>query len=59
LQFRALYRELVGSRTLTDRTFHDAILKLGRIPVEMVRASLVAETLTRDYKPHWKFYGPS
>jgi uncharacterized protein (DUF885 family) len=59
LQFRALHRELVGSRTMTDRAFHDAILKLGRIPVEMVRASLVAETLTRDYKPHWKFYGPS
>ena len=31
-------------------------LKLGRIPVEMVRASLAAQTLTREYQPQWKFY---
>ena len=38
LQFRALQRELVESGKMTDRDFHDAILKENRIPIEMVRA---------------------
>ena len=57
LQFRALHRDLVQTRKTTNRAFHDSILKLGRIPVEMVRASLVAQPLTREYKAQWKFYG--
>ena len=57
LQFRALHRELVGSGRMTDRAFHDAILKLGRMPVEMVRASLTSQPLTRDYRARWKFDG--
>ena len=57
LQFRALHRELVGSGRMTDRAFHDAILKLGRMPVEMVRASLTSQPLTRDYRARWRFDG--
>jgi uncharacterized protein (DUF885 family) len=57
LQFRALHRDLVQSGKLTDRAFHDAILKMGRMPVEMVRATLVGQPLTRDYRAQWKFYG--
>jgi precorrin-6B methylase 2 len=56
LQFRALHRELVGAGKMTNREFHDAILKRGRMPVEMVRASLVTVPLRRDYKAGWKFY---
>jgi uncharacterized protein (DUF885 family) len=37
LQFRALRRELVGSRKMSNRDFHDTILKRGEMPVEMVR----------------------
>lgn len=55
LQFRALHHELVDSGKMTDRDFHDAILHGGSMPVEMVRARLTQQTLTRDYEPHWKF----
>jgi uncharacterized protein (DUF885 family) len=58
LQFRELRKELVDSGKMTDRAFHDAILKENRIPIAMVRASLTRQKLTRDYTPDWKFYGP-
>jgi uncharacterized protein (DUF885 family) len=56
LQFRALHRELVGSKKMTNRDFHDTILRRGEMPVEMVRASLTKAPLTPDYKARWKFY---
>jgi uncharacterized protein (DUF885 family) len=56
LQFRALHRELVGSGRMTDRQFHDAVLKENSMPVEMVRAILTGEPLTPDPKPSWRFY---
>jgi dipeptidyl aminopeptidase/acylaminoacyl peptidase len=57
LQLRALHRELVESGQLTDRAFHDAILKENAIPIEMVRALLTNQALTSDHTPSWKFYG--
>jgi uncharacterized protein (DUF885 family) len=57
LQFYALHRELVDSGKMTNRDFHDAILKENRIPVEMARAILTKQRLTRDFKAGWKFYG--
>jgi uncharacterized protein (DUF885 family) len=59
LQVRALRRELVDSGKMTERAFHDAVLKENRIPIAMVRASLTGQKLTPDYKPDWKFYGPT
>ncbi|HEX2343791.1 MAG TPA: DUF885 family protein [Vicinamibacterales bacterium] len=56
LQFRALHRELVGSKKMTNREFHDTILNRGEMPVELVRASLTKAPLTRDYKAGWRFY---
>jgi hypothetical protein len=56
LQFRALHRELVGPKKMTDRQFHDTILKLGRIQVEMIRAIMEKQPLTRDYRASWRFY---
>jgi uncharacterized protein (DUF885 family) len=58
LQFYALHKELVGSGKMTNRAFHDAVLKENRIPVEMVRAILTKQKLSRDFKSSWKFYGP-
>jgi uncharacterized protein (DUF885 family) len=55
LQFRALHHELVDSGKMTNRQFHDAILQGGNMPVEMVRARLIKQRLTREYKPQWKF----
>jgi uncharacterized protein (DUF885 family) len=58
LQIRALRKELVDSGKMSERAFHDAILKENRIPIAMVRASLTGQQLPRDYTPDWKFYGP-
>ena len=57
LQLRGLRRELVDSGKMTNRQFHDAVLKTNRIPIEMVRASLTNQKLTRDFGSSWKFYG--
>ena len=57
LQFRALRRELVESGRMTDREFHDAILRENSIPVELVRAKLTGAELERDFRPSWRFYG--
>jgi uncharacterized protein (DUF885 family) len=57
LQFRALHKELVESGKMSNRAFHDAILHEGQMPVEMVRADLTRQKLTRNFKTSWKFYG--
>jgi uncharacterized protein (DUF885 family) len=57
LQFYNLHRELVGGKKMTNRQFHDAILKEGRIPVEMVKAILTKQKLSKDFKTNWRFYG--
>ena len=56
LQFRALHKELVASGRMSEREFHDRILKLGRIPVELVRATLLGQELTPDFPTSWRFY---
>lgn len=58
LQIYSLRKELVDSGKMTSRAFHDAILKENRIPIDMVRALLTKQKLTRDYASNWKFYGP-
>lgn len=55
LQLRALYKELVGSKQMTDRQFHDAVLQGGPMPIAMVRARLTRIPLTRDGAAPWKF----
>jgi uncharacterized protein (DUF885 family) len=59
LQVRALHHEVVDSGKMTNRAFHDAVLKENRISIEMVRASLTKQKLTRDFVSSWKFYGPN
>jgi len=55
LQIKSLHRELVESGRMTNKQFHDAILQGGRMPIEMVRARLMGEPLTRDHRASWKF----
>ncbi|HEY3139190.1 MAG TPA: DUF885 family protein [Blastocatellia bacterium] len=59
LQLRALHRELVDTGKMTNRQFHDAVLKENRIPIEMIRADLTKQKLTREFVSSWKFYGPN
>ncbi len=58
MQLYALHKELVDSGKMTNRQFHDAILKEGRMPVELIRASLTHQKLARDFGSNWLFYGP-
>jgi uncharacterized protein (DUF885 family) len=57
LQIRALHAELVGTGKMTNRQFHDAILESGSMPIEMVRALLTRQELTREHVASWKFAG--
>ena len=56
LQIRALHEELVKSGQMTNRQFHDAVLKENAIPIEMLRACLTNQSLTENFRPQWKFY---
>ena len=55
LQLRALHRELVDSKRMTEREFHDAVLEGGAMPIAMVRARLANVPLTRAGAPPWRF----
>jgi uncharacterized protein (DUF885 family) len=57
LQIYALHHELVDSGKLTNRAFHDWLLKENRIPIEMLRATMTKQKLTRDFQSSWRFYG--
>jgi hypothetical protein len=58
MQIYALHKELTGPGKMTDRQFHDAFLRMNRIPVEMIRAGMTGQKLTADFVSSWKFYGP-
>lgn len=55
-QFYALKKELVDTGKLTYKQYHDSVLRENSMPVEMVRAILLNQPLTRDFKTSWKFY---
>jgi len=56
LQLFSIKNELVDSGKMTFEEFHDAVMKQNSMPIEMVRATLTNQKLTRDYEPTWKFY---
>ena len=57
LQLRALYNEMVESKKMTAKAFHDTILREGSMPVEMLRAAMTDVPLSRAYRSRWKYYG--
>jgi uncharacterized protein (DUF885 family) len=56
LQFMALKRELVDTHKMSYKQYHDAVLQENQLPIEMLRAILSDQQLTKDYKTSWKFY---
>jgi uncharacterized protein (DUF885 family) len=56
LQQYAMHKELVDSGKMTNRQYNDALLHENRIPIEMIRASITKQKLTRDFVTNWKFY---
>ena len=57
LQLRGLRKELVDSKQMTNKQFHDEILRQGSMPIALIRLALTKQKLTRDMNVDWKFYG--
>jgi Bacterial protein of unknown function (DUF885) len=57
LQLRGLRKELVDSRQMTNRQFHDEILRQGSMQIVLIRLGLTRRKLTRDMDVDWRFYG--
>ena len=56
LQFRALHKEIVDNGKMSEREFHDSILKGGAMPVSVVRSRLLKIAPEVDLPASWKFY---
>jgi uncharacterized protein (DUF885 family) len=56
LQQYSMHKELVGSGKMTNKAYNDALLKENRIPIELLRAAITNQKLTRDFVTNWKFY---
>jgi hypothetical protein len=56
LQLRSLYKDLVRSKKMTDKQFHDTVLQLSNMPIDAVRMVMTNAAPGRDYKTAWKFY---
>ncbi|GJM23289.1 MAG: hypothetical protein DHS20C15_32040 [Planctomycetota bacterium] len=57
LQLAALHEELVVNGELSEREFHDAVLRQNSIPVELIRAALRGDLIERDHVASWHFAG--
>ncbi|MES2646183.1 MAG: DUF885 family protein [Bacteroidota bacterium] len=56
LQIMSLKRELVDSKKMTYRQFHDALFAENDMPIEMLRAILINQPLTKNFRTTWRFY---
>lgn len=57
LQFYSLKKEMVDTGKMNYKQFHDAVMSENSMPVEMVRAILTNQNLTKDFTTQWRFYG--
>lgn len=57
LQLRGLRREIVDSKQMGEKEFHDEILRQGSMPITLLRLALTKQKLTRDMNIDWKFDG--
>jgi hypothetical protein len=56
LQLRGLRQEIVDSRQMSQKAFHDEILRQGSMPIALIRLALTKQKLTPDMEIDWKFY---
>lgn len=54
LQLRALHQELVGKGMLSERDFHDQVLRHNSIPIAVLRASMAKHPPAKKL-PRWRF----
>lgn len=57
LQIRGIRKELVDSGLMTEKAFHDEIMRQGSMPVAYLRLALQPGKLTKDTPVEWEFYG--
>lgn len=57
LQLRGLRKELVDGKLMSNKAFHDEIMRQGNMPMALIRLALTKQKLTRDMDINWKFYG--
>jgi uncharacterized protein (DUF885 family) len=57
LQLRGLRKELVDGKVMTNKQFHDEIMRQGNMPIALIRLGVTKMKLTRDMDINWKFYG--
>jgi uncharacterized protein (DUF885 family) len=55
MQIRSLYRELVESKKMSAKQFHDAVIQQNSIPIELIRAALTDEALPMEPVSKWRF----
>jgi uncharacterized protein (DUF885 family) len=55
LQLWSLRNELVDSEKMKQKEFHDQVFHQNSIPIEMTRALLTDQPLTKDFKSIWRF----
>lgn len=56
LQLYSLKKELVDTKKMTYKQYHDAIFRENAMPIEMLRAILTNQNLKKDFKTSWRFY---
>ncbi|MFC6103311.1 DUF885 family protein [Olivibacter domesticus] len=56
IQIMGLKHELVDSGKMSMKEFHDAFMKENQMPIELMRAVLTKQALSKNFKTTWKFY---
>jgi len=56
LQIMALRNEIVNSKKMTVKQFHDAFIHENSMPIEMLRSILTNQPLKEEYETNWRFY---
>jgi uncharacterized protein (DUF885 family) len=57
LQLRALHHELVTTGGLSEKAFHDAVLRQNSIPIAALRSAMRPEPVAKQLPP-WRFAEP-
>jgi hypothetical protein len=39
-----------------EKAFHDVVLRMNAVPIELLRATLLAMPMGRDYRASWRIY---
>jgi uncharacterized protein (DUF885 family) len=56
LQLRGLRKEIVDAGQMSEKAFHDEVLRQGAMPITLLRLVLSRQKLTRDMPIDWRFY---